>query len=113
MTEPKYPPPNPPPPRTDLPAPEGMSEEDYAAFLADLAEDGPAAWIDTDGTLYLEYMPRVMAPAGVGMVDGPVGIAPDSPQYAQYAPTVLRYFNYQGEKEVPDATGTDDDAERG
>jgi hypothetical protein len=112
-TQPKFPPPSPPPPRSDLPPIKGMSDEEYAEYVAELTEEGPSAWIDTDGTLYMEWMPSQMAPPVGGPVDSTVGISPDSPEYGKYAQTVLREFNYQGMEEVPDAAGTDDDAESG
>jgi len=112
MTQPQFPPPSPPPPRSDLPPIKGMSEQAYAEYVAELAVDGPSAWIDTDGTLYMAWMPSQMAPPVGGPVDSTVGISPGSPSYDTYAPTVLREFNYQG-MEVPDATGTDDDAAGG
>ena len=105
--------PKPPPPRTDLPAPGKASDSDWAAYLADLAEGGPpAAWITTDGTLYMRHMPAEMAPALGGPVDSSVTITPASPMYAKYARTVPIVYNYQG-VEVPDAASTDGDTESG
>lgn len=112
---PEFPPP--PPPRTDVPRPTNFTEDSWSEYLDYMsevvAEHGTVpAWIGTDGTLYMRYIPAEMAPALGGPVDSHVSITPDSPMYAKYARTVPIIYNYQG-VEVPDATGPDHDAEAG
>lgn len=98
--------PKPPPPRTDVPPPKNVSAQDWADYLEDLASAGPPpAWIATDGTLYMRYLPAQMAPPVGGPVDSGVAIPPSSPMYATYVRTVESPFNYQG-VEVPDAQPT-------
>lgn len=97
--------PSPPPPRTDIPKPEHMSDERYAAFLEYIGGEPPTVWRDTDGTLYLKWMPADMAPP-VGMVDSRVAIPPGDKDYARFAGDLLPHFDYAG-LEVPDAPSAD------
>lgn len=106
---PQYP--KPPPPRTDLDPPEGMSDSDYQEYLTELKADWPAAWRITDGTLWLEHMPAEMAPK-VGMVDGPVSLTPEDPLYGKYAAIVPREFDYEGVEVPSEGAGGDTDGER-
>jgi len=101
--------PSPPPPRSDVPKPDHMTEERYAAYMEYLAGDTPTTWRGTDGTLYLEWMPADMAPP-VGLVDSRVAIAPGDPNYRLYVSDLLPHFDYSG-REMPDATSSDTHAE--
>jgi hypothetical protein len=105
--------PQPPPPRSDAPRPESISESDWAAYLEMLSEAGPPpSWFGTDGTLYMRYMPAEMAPKVGGPADSWVSIAPDSPVYAKYARTVPSVYDYRG-VEVPSAADSDGDGSGG
>lgn len=98
--------PKPPPPRTDLEPPEGMSTSDYAEYLDELKMDWPVAWRIADGTLWLEHMPAEMAPRG-GMVDSPVSLTAEDPLYGKYAATLLREFDYEGMEVSSEGAGGD------
>lgn len=97
--------PSPPPPRTDVPKPDHMTDERYAAFLEYLAGEPAVTWRDTDGTIYMQWMPSDLAPP-VGMVDSRVAIPPGDPVYATYVTDLLPQFDYQG-MEVPHAASAD------
>lgn len=101
--------PSPPPPRSDIPKPDHMTQERYAAFMEYLAGAPPETWRGTDGTIYLTWMPSDMAPP-VGMVDSRVALPPGDPNYGRFLDDLLPHFDYQG-MEVPDAASTDSHAE--
>jgi hypothetical protein len=101
--------PNPPPPRSDIPKPDHMTDERYAAYLQYIAEEPPTIFRGTDGTLYLEWMPADMAPP-IGMVDSRVAIPPGDKNYRRFVGDLLPHFDYSG-LEMPDAARTDADAE--
>ena len=94
-----------PPPRSDIPKPDHMTDERYTAFMEYLAGAPPDTWRGTDGTLYLTWMPSDMAPP-VGMVDSRVAIPPGDPHYTRFLKDLLPQFDYQG-MEVPDAPSPD------
>jgi len=97
--------PSPPPPRTDVPKPDHMTDERYAAFLKYLAGEPPTTWRNTDGTIYIAWLPADMAPP-VGLVDSRGVVPPGDPNYGRFLDDLLPQFDYQG-MEVPHATGTD------
>jgi hypothetical protein len=101
--------PTPPPPRTDIPRPAHMSEERYGAFLEYLADAPPETWRDTDGTIYVSWMPMDMAPP-VGTVDSRVAVPPGDPNYGRFLDDLLPHFDYAG-LEVPHAASADHDAD--
>lgn len=103
--------PKPPQPRSDVPAPKGMSDADYRRILTELGQSTPDVWRGTDGTLYLWRMPASMLPGG-DLADTPGIIAPDSPSYAEHAARLLPQYDYQG-MEVPSAQGADSHAQGG
>lgn len=98
-----------PPPRSDIPKPDHMTDERYAAFLEYLAGAPPDTWRGTDGTLYLTWMPSDLAPP-VGMVDSRIAIPPQDPHYTEFLKDLLPHFDYQG-MEVPDAASPDTHAQ--
>jgi hypothetical protein len=101
--------PSPPPPRSDIPKPEHMTDERYAAYLEYLAGELPMTWRATDGTIYTMWLPSDMAPP-IGRVDSRAALPPGDPNYARFVDDLLPHFDYEG-KEMPDATSTDSHAE--
>lgn len=97
--------PSPPPPRYDIPRPAHMTEERYVAYLDYLAGSPPDSWRDTDGTIYLIWVPP-------DMVDPHTRIPRGDRDYARFLDDLLPQFDYQGVK-VPHAAAAQHDAHGG
>jgi hypothetical protein len=99
----------PPPPRTDLPCPQHLTQEGYASYLTYLAGASPDSWRETDGTIYLTWVPHDLLPAVAKVGDLSV-VPPGDPQYGRFLDDLLPYFDYAG-LEIPHATSADHDSE--
>jgi hypothetical protein len=88
-----------------------MTEERYDAYLKYLASSSPEIWRDTDGTLYLSWIPIEMYPTGEA-ADTYIRISPGDTHYGRYLDDLIAHFDYAG-LEVPHAAGADRDAESG
>ena len=95
----------PPEPRTDLPAPEGMSEEDYQTFLADLADMDPDMWRDEDGTLHFLHAPAELTP---GSFSSGGTLAPDDPLYDRYASRLLPWYDRASDQSAAQAPASEE-----
>jgi hypothetical protein len=98
-----------PPPRRDVPCPDHMTEEKYAAYLNYLASAPPDVWRDADGTIYPLWVPSGEKEYRHSK-DLHLGIKPGDPMYGRYLDDLLPHFDY-ARKEVPHAAGIDHDAE--
>lgn len=98
-----------PPPRRDIPRPTNMTEEKYAAFMAYLAADAPDIWRDSDGTIYLSWVPSEVYQSSRSLIQANSGIKPDNPDYGRFLDDLLPHFDYKG-LEVPRAASTHHDA---
>jgi hypothetical protein len=102
-----YPPPA-PPPRRDIPKPDNMTDEKYAAFLQYLADSPPDSWRNTDGTIYLTWHP--LASRYASQREASLALRPDDPDYGRYLDDLLPHFDYAG-RTIPHAASANHDAE--
>ena len=105
-------PPSPPPPRRDIPKPDNMTFERYAAYLKYLADAPPDVWRDTDGTLYVNWIPTEVYTSTRSLVTAGTGLRPGNPDYGRFLDDLLPHFDYAGRK-VPHAAGAHHDAAAG
>jgi hypothetical protein len=85
--------PTPPEPRTDLPAPEGMSDADYQLWMEEIASMTPDVWRTADGTLYVRRM-RSSRYGIDGLVEARGILTPDDPDYGEYVGDLLPFFDF-------------------